>query len=105
DHLTRISAGPGDEGPALTCCFRWWRGEDLNLRPSGYEPDELPDCSTPPRPIDGTGRRRGCKAHAVSRRPPPTPRMSPGPCPTGPRSTWIGRCSHWSAETSVPWGP
>jgi hypothetical protein len=22
-------------------------GEDLNLRPSGYEPDELPDCSTP----------------------------------------------------------
>ncbi len=25
------------------------RGQDLNLRPSGYEPDELPDCSTPPR--------------------------------------------------------
>ncbi len=25
----------------------WWRGKDLNLRPSGYEPDELPDCSTP----------------------------------------------------------
>ena len=24
-----------------------WRGEDLNFRPSGYEPDELPDCSTP----------------------------------------------------------
>src|SRR5690606_9477199 len=22
------------------------RGQDLNLRPSGYEPDELPDCST-----------------------------------------------------------
>ena len=21
--------------------------QDLNLRPSGYEPDELPDCSTP----------------------------------------------------------
>jgi hypothetical protein len=25
------------------------RGQDLNLRPSGYEPDELPNCSTPRR--------------------------------------------------------
>ena len=23
------------------------RGKDLNQRPPGYEPDELPDCSTP----------------------------------------------------------
>ena len=27
-------------------CF-WSRGLDSNQRPSGYEPDELPDCSTP----------------------------------------------------------
>ncbi len=27
----------------------WWRGMDLNHGPSGYEPDELPDCSTPRR--------------------------------------------------------
>ena len=25
----------------------WLREPDLNRRPSGYEPDELPDCSIP----------------------------------------------------------
>src|ERR1700728_2495669 len=27
--------------------FGWSRGVDLNHRPLGYEPNELPDCSTP----------------------------------------------------------
>ena len=33
----------------------WLRGLDLNQRPSGYEPDELPDCSTPRSHDSGSG--------------------------------------------------
>lgn len=35
------------------------RGEDLNLRPSGYEPDELPGCSTARRVRLNCPERRG----------------------------------------------
>ena len=36
--------------------FWWWlRGLDLNQRPSGYEPDELPDCSTPRHQLFASG--------------------------------------------------
>ena len=43
--------------------FLWMRGLDLNQRPSGYEPDELPDCSTPrcqPRPASTLTLRGFC---------------------------------------------
>ena len=36
--------------------FLWLRGGDLNPRPLGYEPNELPDCSTPRHVVSGTNR-------------------------------------------------
>ena len=33
--------------PKPTCALGLLRGLDLNQRPLGYEPNELPDCSTP----------------------------------------------------------
>src|ERR1051325_1977329 len=37
-----MAKGPESQGLSSSSL----RGEDLNLRPSGYEPDELPGCST-----------------------------------------------------------
>ena len=34
-------------GLAKGVLHKKWRGQDLNLRPRGYEPRELPGCSTP----------------------------------------------------------
>ncbi len=48
------------------------RGQDLNLRPSGYEPDELPGCSTPRHVPKGRFKcpmrsRKYLSNHATSR--------------------------------------
>ena len=44
--------------PVETKQWSWLRGVDLNHRPLGYEPNELPDCSTP-RFDDSNRVRRG----------------------------------------------
>jgi hypothetical protein len=36
----------------------WLRGVDLNHRPLGYEPNELPDCSTPQSDDNNRAQRR-----------------------------------------------
>src|ERR1700740_3245660 len=51
---------------AVACHAKvWLRGRDLNPRPSGYEPDELPGCSTPRQCVKGTGVQHEVKASAV----------------------------------------
>ena len=62
-QMPRAGIEPATQGFSVLCSTNWaiWarlfqdelRGQDLNLRPSGYEPDELPDCSTPRYKIKG----------------------------------------------------
>ena len=49
----------------------WLREKDLNQRPSGYEPDELPDCSIPRyQKYKSNGGERGIRTPAPVTRPP-----------------------------------
>src|SRR6202035_2791935 len=52
----------------LTGAFGWLRGHDLNVRPSGYEPDELPDCSTPRNHLNGITWERQTSASRSQKR-------------------------------------
>ena len=47
--------------------YNWLRGLDLNQRPSGYEPDELPDCSTPRQSWCEIIRPAPCMVNRTSR--------------------------------------
>jgi len=62
----RISRGRQKrKTPVFTGVFQSLRGEDLNLRPSGYEPDELPGCSTARQGGVKYSRRMNCQASRI----------------------------------------
>jgi hypothetical protein len=44
---TKSAAENSGRHSRILATENWLRGRDLNPRPSGYEPDELPGCSTP----------------------------------------------------------
>jgi hypothetical protein len=45
--VKKNAAGNSDRHSGIVVTKIWLRGRYLNPRPSGYEPDELPGCSTP----------------------------------------------------------
>ena len=54
----RTFAGKKETSTLWVLVLIWLRRQDLNLQPSGYEPDELPGCSTPRYEIGAGDRGR-----------------------------------------------
>ena len=69
---TRIAKAPTlahsgllSRGHQMATLLKLVAGQDLNLRPSGYEPDELPDCSTPRLMCESYIILKCCAAHRL----------------------------------------
>jgi hypothetical protein len=82
DRFVFKPASPASAVVEADGALKWVQGLDLNQRPSGYEPDELPDCST--LQCDG-GRDLGRGALSVNRH--FRALASGGACPTALFST------------------
>ena len=80
--LWRCGARKRERSPVRATSRRryvWLRGRDLNLRPLGYEPNELPDCSTPRQrnPIVTRQQRQDQCEQLVSKPASPMARVRP----------------------------
>ena len=52
DDIAPIAGRQKTRPPSRAGFLNWLRELDLNQRPSGYEPDELPGCSIPRQSVE-----------------------------------------------------